>query len=103
MTDPRNEELLKDLDRLVEEVDRMKDSDGDGSPRMAQLRHEVEIRLNRVKERLGVAANDARAGIERGARVTDEYVQDHPWESAGLAAAIGAGVGFLLGMLVSRR
>jgi ElaB/YqjD/DUF883 family membrane-anchored ribosome-binding protein len=103
MVDPRNEELLRDLDRLVEEVDRMKDEGLEAHPNLAKLKAEIEARLEKVKARLGTAAQDARAGIERGARVTDEYVHSHPWESAAVSAAIGAGLGFLLGMLVSRR
>lgn len=103
MVDPRNEELLRDLDRLVDEVDRMKAEGLDAHPNVARLKQEIELRLERVRATLGAAASDARAGIERGARVTDEYVHEHPWESAALSAAIGAGVGFLLGMLVSRR
>lgn len=103
MVDPRNEELLRDLDRLVDEVDRMKQDGLEAHPNVAKLKAEIEARLEKVKARLGTAAQDARAGIERGARATDEYVQSHPWESAAVSAAIGAGLGFLLGMLVSRR
>jgi ElaB/YqjD/DUF883 family membrane-anchored ribosome-binding protein len=33
------------------------------------------------------------------AKATDDYVHENPWKSIGIAA----GVGFLLGMLVSRR
>jgi ElaB/YqjD/DUF883 family membrane-anchored ribosome-binding protein len=35
----------------------------------------------------------------RAKQATDEYVHQHPWQSMG----IGAGVGLLLGMLISRR
>lgn len=103
MVDPRNEELLRDLDRLVEEVDRLKTEGLEANPNVARLKAEIEARLDRVRTKLGAVATDARVGIERGARATDEYVHQHPWESAALSAAIGAGVGFLLGMLVTRR
>jgi ElaB/YqjD/DUF883 family membrane-anchored ribosome-binding protein len=36
-------------------------------------------------------------------RVADEYVHGHPWESVGASAGLGAAVGLLLGMLISRR
>jgi ElaB/YqjD/DUF883 family membrane-anchored ribosome-binding protein len=32
------------------------------------------------------------------ARATDEYVHDHPWRAVGIAA----GVGLVVGMLISR-
>ena len=35
----------------------------------------------------------------RAAHATDVYVHNHPWESIG----IGASVGLLLGMLITRR
>lgn len=40
--------------------------------------------------------------LEKGkeaAQTTDEFVHDHPWKAVGIAA----GVGLLVGMLISRR
>lgn len=42
------------------------------------------------------------AAIEKGkaaAQTTDEFVHEHPWKSIGIAA----GVGLVVGMLISRR
>ncbi|HJV86443.1 MAG TPA: DUF883 family protein [Noviherbaspirillum sp.] len=42
------------------------------------------------------------AAIEKGkaaAHTTDEFVHDHPWKAVGIAA----GVGLIVGMLISRR
>jgi ElaB/YqjD/DUF883 family membrane-anchored ribosome-binding protein len=42
------------------------------------------------------------AGVEQAkaaARATDEFVHTNPWKSVG----IGAGIGLILGMLISRR
>jgi len=103
MSDPRNEELLRDLDRLVEEVNRLKEESHESPAKLAKFKAEVDARLERLRDKVGNAARDARAELERRAKATDEYVQEHPWESAGVGVAIGAGLGFLLGMLVSRR
>ncbi len=67
-------------------------------------------RIADVRARLGESLADLRGQlrdleadmVERGkqvARVTDDYVHDNPWKSVG----IGAGVAFLLGLLVGRR
>ena len=36
---------------------------------------------------------------KQAARATDEYVHENPWKAVGIAA----GVGFLVGLLISRR
>lgn len=53
---------------------------------------DAKARLARVEEALG-------AKVKEVARATDDYVHEHPWQTAGIAA----GVGFLVGMLISRR
>ena len=37
--------------------------------------------------------------VQEAAKVADNYVHDNPWQAVGVAAAIG----FLLGLVVSRR
>ena len=49
----------------------------------------------RIQELEGRAVDQAKAA----ARYTDDYVHDHPWTSVGVAA----GVGFILGALLTRR
>jgi ElaB/YqjD/DUF883 family membrane-anchored ribosome-binding protein len=36
---------------------------------------------------------------KQAARVTDEYVHDHPWR----AVAVAAGIGLIIGLLIGRR
>jgi len=36
-------------------------------------------------------------------KATDEYVQDNPWRSVGIVAAVAAVGGLLAGLLISRR
>ena len=49
----------------------------------------------RIQELEGRAVDQAKAAV----RVTDDYVHDHPWTSVGVAAAVG----FLFGVLLTRR
>lgn len=64
----------------------------------------------RVKTRLRERAASAKASLEtkragvraqarQKAAVTNQYVHDNPWKSAG----VGAGVGLLLGLVLARR
>lgn len=44
-------------------------------------------------------AQDVQAVAKEAAKTTDEYVHENPWQ----AVAISAGVGLLVGLLISRR
>ena len=64
-----------------------------------ELRGQINASLQRARKALG---STEQALLERGKEVLsdgEEYVREHPLQSL----AIGAGVGFLLGLLVSRR
>lgn len=79
----------------------------------ALLRHAVRDAgegYDDARGRLERSLKTARAELEgieqavldnarRAKEATDEYVHQHPWQSMG----IGAGVGLLLGMLISRK
>lgn len=65
----------------------------------ALARRKFEQKLLGAKTALAEAARPAMATVKQAADVTDEYVQTNPWTSVGVAAAVGA----LLGFLLSRR
>jgi len=71
-----------------------------------QAGEKVTAARGRVEERLRLARDEldrAQAAVvnktRAAARATDGYVHEHPWSIAGICA----GVGLLLGMLISRR
>jgi ElaB/YqjD/DUF883 family membrane-anchored ribosome-binding protein len=92
---------------------------------MRTLINDAEALLKHAVKDAGGGYDDARVRLERslksarseleGAeqaliqkalhakRVTNEYVQGHPWKSVGVGAGLGAAAGFLFGMLISRR
>jgi len=49
----------------------------------------------RIQQLEGQAVDQAKAAV----RYTDDYVHDHPWTSVG----VGAAIGFVFGVLLSRR
>ena len=61
----------------------------------ARIQANLKVAKKRLYEAGGAAADHARVA----AKVTDEFVRDHPWQAVG----IGAAVGLILGMLISRR
>lgn len=66
--------------------------------RAAELRESALARLKQAKEK---AADVQVVVVEKGkkaARVTDDYVHEHPWQALGIAA----GIGMLAGLLINR-
>ena len=83
--------------------------------------HDADVLLRETAGQVGEKARDARDRLERGmkvarerlsdlqkqgieqtkaaAKATDQYVHDHPWQSVGVAFAVGA----LIGVLIGRR
>jgi ElaB/YqjD/DUF883 family membrane-anchored ribosome-binding protein len=63
------------------------------------LRSQVETKLLHARLRLQELEGETVDRAKNAARATDDYVHDNPWTSLTIAAVIG----FLLGMLLSRR
>ena len=63
------------------------------------LRERLQEQMHKAKDRLAETTEVVVVKAKEGARATDEYVRDHPWHAVGIAA----GVGLVIGMLISRR
>jgi len=94
------DKLAQDLKIVVSDLEELlRATASQAGEKVAAVREKVQENLQRYKVKLAEAED---AMIDRGkqaARVTDEYVHDHPWHAVGIAA----GVGFLVGLLVGRR
>jgi ElaB/YqjD/DUF883 family membrane-anchored ribosome-binding protein len=94
------DQLMNDLKSVIQDAESWLRNGG-------QLTGE-ELKAAKAKfERTLINAKDDLVRIEQAvvektkeaAKVTDEYVHENPWKSVG----IGAAVGLVLGMLISRR
>lgn len=99
LEDLSKEKLLQDLRGVVSSAEELlRATASQTGEKVAVARERIEENLVVAKERLLVAE---RAVLEKGkqaATATDEYVHDNPWQAVGIAA----GVGMLIGMLISR-
>lgn len=94
------EKVVSDLKVLIGDTEELlKATAGQAGEKMAVARERVQASLAVYKERLVEAERALMERTKEAARATDEYVHDHPWQAVGVAA----GIGFLLGLLVSRR
>jgi ElaB/YqjD/DUF883 family membrane-anchored ribosome-binding protein len=94
------DQLVDDFSAVINEAeDLLKKASSESGERARDLRAQVESKLLAAKLRLqemeGVAVDRAK----EAARVTDDYVHDHPWQALGIAAAVG----FVAGLLMNRR
>ncbi len=100
MSTVHTEKLMSDLRVVIadaEELLRMTaDQAGEG---VADVRSRVQARMNQAKADLLHVQEAAVAKAKAAGHATDEFVHENPWKSIGIAA----GVGLLLGLLVSRR
>lgn len=95
-----SDRLLSDLHHVVAEAESLLRATADQTSEGAsELRARVQATLDRAKQSLGDIQHAAVDKARAAGRATDAYVHDNPWQAIGVAA----GVGLLLGMLISRR
>jgi ElaB/YqjD/DUF883 family membrane-anchored ribosome-binding protein len=92
--------LIADMKVVVADADELlRATAGQAGEKVTELRGKIQDNLTRARASLA----DAQAAVVGKAKevghVTDEYVQDNPWRSVGIAA----GIGLLVGLLIGRR
>lgn len=96
--------LLADFNAVVHEADQLlKFVADEGGDKAGALRTKVERNLNTAKERLRDLEDAVMEKTRAGARATDEYVHENPWQTAGVVAGLSLAVGVMLGVLLYRR
>src|SRR4051812_38791151 len=91
------EELIENLRSLIAEAEATLSGDvvEKSNETLAELRSRLESGLNR----LNGYYSQAKQRVVAGAKVTDDTIRTHPYESAAIALAVGV----LLGALIRRR
>jgi ElaB/YqjD/DUF883 family membrane-anchored ribosome-binding protein len=92
--------LAHSLQQMVEEAERLLQSaQRTGSEQFVAARDRFETQLKRARSELDALQDTAAYNVRRAARAADTAVHDHPYAAVGL----GAGIGMLVGLLISRR
>ena len=99
-TDISTEKLAQDLKIVISDAEELlRATASQAGDKVFAAREKIQDSLRQAKVKLAEVEDVL---IDRGkeaARATDEYVHDHPWGAVGIAA----GVGLVIGMLISRR
>ncbi|MCY1398008.1 hypothetical protein D3C76_95380 [compost metagenome] len=85
--------LVHDTEKLLEHTATLAGDQAD------ELRTQIHDSLLRARETLSMTEDSLRERGQAAVAATEEYVQANPWQSIGIAA----GVGFLIGLLATRR
>ena len=94
------EKLVTDIRAVIADAeDILKATADQTGEKIANLRVRIQDRLLGARIRLDAAEAALIDKTRAAARAADDYVHESPWQAVG----IGAGVGFLLGLLLGRR
>jgi ElaB/YqjD/DUF883 family membrane-anchored ribosome-binding protein len=98
--DISSERVVSDFKSVISDAEELlKATANQSGERLVALRAKLEDSLRSATEHVLEAEQVLVERTREAARATDRFVQDNPWKTAGIAAAIG----LLIGLLVSRR
>jgi ElaB/YqjD/DUF883 family membrane-anchored ribosome-binding protein len=94
------DKLVADLKLVVSDAEELlRATASQAGEKVAVARERIQASLASAKVKLNEAERAAMEKAKEAAKITDEYVHEHPWRAVGIAAATG----FVLGLLIGRR
>ncbi len=94
------EKLVSDIRAVIADAEEILKATADQTgERIANLRARIQDRLLDARIRLSNAEEVLVEKTRAAARAADDFVHDRPWQAVG----IGAGIGFLVGLILGRR
>ena len=99
--DPANRDrLVQDMRTVITDAeDLLRATANQAGEKIALARERIQDSLHQAKVKLAEAEAMVTERARQAARYTDDYVHENPWRAIGVAA----GIGLLLGLLISRR
>lgn len=92
--------LIEEFHTLIADTERLlKHTQETAGEQTEELRSKINENIAKAREMLKESEGTVRDQSQAAIQCTEEYVQTHPWQSIGIAA----GVGFLFGLISSRR
>lgn len=99
-TDITKDKLVADLKVVITDAEELLlATAAQAGEKASAARARIQESLKVAKEKLSQAEVIALDKAKAAARATDDYVRENPWAAVG----IGAAVGLVIGMLISRR
>ena len=99
-TDVSTDKLVEDLKVVMRDAEALiRATSAQTGEKIQEVRARAEESLRQAQTRLTALEDEALQRAREVADATEEYVRGNPWQSLGIAA----GVGLLVGLLLSRR
>jgi ElaB/YqjD/DUF883 family membrane-anchored ribosome-binding protein len=99
-TEVTTDQLVADLKTVMHDAEALlKATSTQTGDRIQEARARAEQSLQQARTRLSELEQEALQRAQEMADATEGYVRENPWQSVGIAA----GVGLLIGLLLSRR
>ncbi len=97
--DVSTEKLMQDLRGVMADAEELlRATAGQTGEKVSAVRERIQENLAATKERLAATEKAVLDTAVQAGKAADEYVHENPWNAVGIAA----GVGLVLGMLISR-
>jgi ElaB/YqjD/DUF883 family membrane-anchored ribosome-binding protein len=94
------DKLVQDLKIVISDAEELlRATASQAGEKVSAARERVQDSLHRAKIKIAEAEDILVDKGKQAARVTDEYVHEHPWRAVGVAA----GIGLIVGLLIGRR
>jgi ElaB/YqjD/DUF883 family membrane-anchored ribosome-binding protein len=94
------DKLVQDLKAVMSDAEELlRATANQAGEKISAARERIQDSMHRAKVKLADAEAVMLDKTKQAAHATDEYVHENPWKAVGIAA----GVGFLVGLLISRR
>ena len=89
--------IARDIQNVVSDAQELlKTVQTEGSSKLAEVKGQVQVKLDNAKQMLGQLGTQVQDGAKQAMDTTDAYVRANPWRAIGIAAGVGALVGFLI-------
>lgn len=99
-TEVTTDQLVADLKTVMQDAEALlRATSTQTGERIQEVRARAEQSLQQARARLNELEQEAYKRAQEVADATEGYVRENPWQSVGIAA----GVGLLIGLLLSRR
>jgi len=100
VTQTPRDQLVNDFKAVIQDMEELiKATASQTGDKVTAVRARAEENLREARRKLDDMGVDVIARGKAAAKATDDLVHENPWQSVGLATAVGV----MLGMLISRR
>jgi ElaB/YqjD/DUF883 family membrane-anchored ribosome-binding protein len=98
------EQLVTDVKlMLVDTEDLLKAVSAESKEKIAGVKPRIEAAMQRARTHIAETESALEARARQRADELHAYASEHPWQTAGTAAALGAALGAIIGVLLARR